>query len=168
MMTIRDAHSAADYEAFGKLCRDYVGWCRNRYQAIPWLVDEIFGYQSLEDELKILATKYGPPNGRILLAFLDGEIVGGGAYKQLSQGVCELKRLYVSDKARGHGAGRQLSKKLTAAARADGFAMMKLDTGNLMKEAIAMYRSMGFEPCPPYIEYPARIQPYIVFMEKAL
>jgi len=169
MATIRDAQGAHDYVAFGRLCREYVEWCRNRYQTIPWLIDEIFDYQSLEDELKALSTKYGPPYGRTLLSVANGgDIVGGGAYRRLSDGVCELKRLYISGEARGRGIGRQLSEALTAAARTDGFSLMKLDTGNLMTEAIAMYASMGFKTCAPYHAYPNSIMPFLVFMEKAL
>lgn len=167
-LTIREAVTPEDYAAFGRLCRDYVGWARIRYQDVPWLVEEVFGYQSFDDELKVLHIKYGPPKGRTWLVESDGTIVAGGAYHRLSDGVCELKRLYVSDAARGGGVGRKLTQALIEAAQADGFTLMRLDTGNLLHEAIAMYRSMGFAECPPYLTYPDRFMPYLVFMEKGL
>jgi hypothetical protein len=45
---------------------------------------------------------------------------------------------------------------------------MQLDTGNRLEEAISMYASMGFSHIPPYQEYPERLMPYLVFMEKPI
>ena len=167
-VALRWATSSEDYQAFGRLCRDYVTWCRLRYKDVPWLVDEVFGYQALDEELKILSRKYGPPQGRILLAIENGEVVGGGAFKRWSDSICELKRLYVSEAGQGRGLGRTLCEALLASARSDGFNLIRLDTGNLMSEAMALYSSMGFKPCPPYQVYPEKIRAYLVFMEKAL
>lgn len=166
--TIITASEPKDYEAFGRLCRDYVNWCRSRYRDVPWLMEEVFGYQSLDEELKTLSTVYGSPKGRTLLAVRDQEIVGCGAYRRLSAEVSEMKRMYISERAQGHGVGRLLCGSLLASAKADGFHKMQLDTGNLMAEAIAMYQSMGFSPCPPYRSYPDKLLPYLVFMEKNL
>jgi len=165
---IEEAHSTADFAGFGEVCRAYVDWCRTRYRDMPWFVEEVFGYQALDEELKLLAAKYGPPNGRTMIARVDGEIVAGGAYKTLSADICELKRLFVGENARGLGLGRKLLEVLMAAAKADGFAAMRLDTGHLMQEAIAMYQAAGFEPIAPYLTYPDRLMPYLIFMEKRL
>ncbi len=166
--SVRLADCAADYEGFGGVCRLYVDWCRERYRDMPWFVEEVFGYQSLDDELKVLAVKYGPPNGRTMVVELGGQIVAGGAFRRLSAGVCELKRLYVTDAARGLGVGRKLSNALIASARQDGYGLMQLDTGDRLVEAISMYETMGFNPIPPYQQYPAPLMPHLVFMEKPL
>jgi ribosomal protein S18 acetylase RimI-like enzyme len=165
---VRLAESATDYEGFGELCRAYFGWCRARYRDMPWFVDEVFGQQSFDEELKVLAEKYGPPAGRTMIAVTDGRAVAAGAYRRLADGVCELKRLYVSDEARGLGLGRRLTEALAAAARADGYTLMRLDTAHLLTEAIAMYESMGFARIAPYQAYPDRLTPYLVFMERPL
>ncbi|HMI18870.1 MAG TPA: GNAT family N-acetyltransferase [Sphingomonas sp.] len=168
MPAIEEARSAADFAGFGEVCRAYVDWCRERYREMPWFVAEVFGYQALDEELKMLVAKYGPPNGRTMIARIDEQIVAGGAYKTLSADICELKRLFVGENARGLGLGRKLLDTLIASAKADGFAAMRLDTGHLMKEAIALYRAAGFEPIAPYLTYPARLMPYLIFMEKRL
>lgn len=165
---IRPAESGADYEGFGEVCRLYVDWCRERYGDMPWFVDEVFGHQALDDELKALAVKYGPPNGRMMVVEIGGQIVAGGAYRRLSADVCELKRLYVTDTARGLGIGRKLSNVLVSLAQQDGYGLMRLDTGDRFVEAISMYESMGFNHVAPYQEYPARLMPHLVFMEKPL
>lgn len=162
------AGTPEDFAAFGTVCRAYVEWCRERYCDMPWFVEEVFGYQSLEDELGMLAQKYGRPSGRTMLAVTTDGVVAGGAYRRLSDTVCELKRLYVTDEARGYGLGRKLSAALIDAAQFDGYITMQLDTGNRLTEAVSMYESMGFNHIAPYHEYPERLMPHLVFMEKAL
>jgi GNAT superfamily N-acetyltransferase len=162
------AETPADFDAFGHLCRAYIDWCRARYQTLPWFIEEVFGHQSLDAELKVLDAKYGTPLGRTLLAVMDGAVVAGGAYRRLSDTICELKRLYVGDRARGHGLGRRLTEGLMAAARDDGYSLMQLDTADRLTEAIALYQSMGFIQIDPYQTYPEHLMPHLIFMEKGL
>jgi GNAT superfamily N-acetyltransferase len=165
---LKVAERASDYDAFAGLCREYVDACRARYQDMPWFFEAVFGHQELDEELKALASKYGPPKGRAIIAFAGGEAIAGGAYTKLSEGVCEMKRLYVADRARGLGLGRRLTDALLASARANGYRAIRLDTADRLTEAISMYGKMGFEPAPPYRRYPARLAPHLLFMEKAL
>jgi ribosomal protein S18 acetylase RimI-like enzyme len=162
------ASTAKDYEAFARLVTEYVRWCRTRYQDDAWFVDRVFGHQSLDSELKILPATYGPPNGKTLLASIDGQVCGAGAYHRLGDGTCEMKRLFVSEKFQGHGIGRRLCAALIASATEEGYELMRLDSANRLKEAIGMYRSFGFEICKPYRSYPEELMPYLVFMELRL
>lgn len=168
MIEIRTAENSNDYGEFGELCREYVAWCRQRCADLPWLVSEVFAAQSLEDELKVLPARYGPPGGRTLLAIRDGVVVGGGAYRKISSGVCEMKRLYVSEAAKGEGIGWRLCEELLTSAKEEGASAMRLDTVSFMTEAIAMYRRLGFVSCLPFHSYPERMAPYMVFLEKKL
>ena len=167
-LAIRPAETAEDYRAFGDLCRAYIDWCRERYASIPWFVEEVFGHQSFDDEQRDLPVKYGPPKGRTLLAEVDGTIVACGAWQTLEDGVCELKRIFVSEAARGHGLGRKLTQALMDDARAKGFRTVRLDSAKLLHEAIALYHGMGFKDRSPYLDYPQRFLPHLVFMERAL
>lgn len=146
----------------------YVDWCRARYSHDTWFVNEVFGYQSIDEELEDLSIKYSPPNGKTLLIEKDGEVVGGGAHRRITDAVCEMKRLYIATTASGQGLGRQLTTALIDAARIEGFARMQLDTGNLLHEAIAMYESLGFRHIAPYNSYQAKLMPYLVWMEREL
>lgn len=165
---IQVASSSSDYEAFGALMREYVGWCQARYGHHQWFVDAAFSHQSLEDELTLLSTSYGPPNGKTLLARQDGEVSGCCAYRNLSDGICEMKRLFVPPRFHGSGIGRRLCEAIIATARDDDFKLMRLDTATLLTEAIKLYRSAGFEDCAPYNDYPSELMPYLVFMERRL
>lgn len=168
MPEILAASTPADYEAFGRLIGRYVDWCRDRYREDAWFVDQALSHQSLDGELTELEKVYGPPNGRTFLARADDEVCGCAAYHRLTDDICEMKRLFVSDRHHGRGIGRALGETLIRSAGVDGFTLMRLDTANLLTEAIALYQSLGFRPCPPYKLYPEKLMRYLVFMERPL
>jgi putative acetyltransferase len=112
-------------------------------------------FQSFDEELKSLPGAYGPPSGRLLLARSSGHAAGCVALRRLEAGICEMKRLYVRPAERGVGMGRMLVERIIAEARAIGYKRMRLDTiESAMKDAIALYRRMGFEEIAPYSAIP--------------
>jgi drug/metabolite transporter (DMT)-like permease/GNAT superfamily N-acetyltransferase len=80
----------------------------------------------------------------------DGRLVGCAGLRPLGDGAAELKRMYVAPAARGHGHGRRLLAEIEAAARERGYTRLRLDTGEPMPEAQALYRSAGFREIPDY------------------
>ena len=88
--------------------------------------------------------------------------------KDLGDGSCEMKRLFVPNRFQGQGTGRLLVRALIDAATADGFRLMRLDTGEQNSEAITMYESLGFRQCPPHHEYPTELMASLIFMERSL
>ena len=165
---LRTAVSGADYAAFSGLIDEYQAWLRRRYHDDPWFIDQVFSHQGLAEELRQLPQMYGPPHGRILLAVRDGVVCGGGAFRRLGDGSCEMKRLFVPERHAGAGIGTRLGLELVAAARTAGYRMMRLDTARRLTEALSLYRRMGFRDCAPYHDYPQRLRDYIRFMELPL
>jgi len=112
-------------------------------------------FQSFDEELKSLPGAYSPPTGRLLLARDADHSAGCIALRQREAGICEMKRLYVRPADRGRGLGRILVERVIAEARAIGYQRMRLDTvESAMKDAIALYRRMGFKEIAPYSDIP--------------
>ena len=123
-------------------------------------------FQNFEKELAELPGAYAPPEGRLLLAFHEGNLAGCVALRKIGDGVCEMKRLFVRPTFRGKRIGRALAEKIIEEARAIGYAQMRLDTlPPMMSEAIKMYRSLGFRQIEAYYHNPVE---GALFMELAL
>lgn len=122
-------------------------------------------FQDYEREYEELPGEYAPPDGRLLLALYGFKAAGCVALRKFAESDCEMKRLYVRPESRGKGAGKALALAVIAEAKKIGYEKMMLDTVPSMVEAIALYRSLGFEEREPY-----RYNPVdgAVFMELAL
>jgi ribosomal protein S18 acetylase RimI-like enzyme len=95
----------------------------------------------------------------------DGQPAGCGALRPLGGDAAEMRRMWVRPAFRGRGLGRAVAEALLRAARAGGYARVRLDTLPSMAEAQALYRSLGFAPVPPYDDDP---HPGAIHMELRL
>ena len=112
-------------------------------------------FQNFDKELADLPGDYAPPGGRLLLAEFEGQVAGCVALHKLEEGICEMKRLYLRPQFRGKGLGRAIADRIMAEARQIGYQRMRLDTVEpVMKDAVAMYRGIGFREIAPYCKNP--------------
>jgi GNAT superfamily N-acetyltransferase len=93
---------------------------------------------------------FAPPLGTFLVGFDGDEPVCGGGLKRLPDGAAEIKRMYVVPAARRRGLARQLLGALEDAARALGYAIVRLDTGPRQPHAQALYEAEGYTPIGNY------------------
>ena len=108
------------------------------------------GFQSFDDELANLPGDYAPPDGCLLLAMDDDQVVGCVALRKLGKQCCEIKRLYVKPGGRGMGIGKALAQAIIAQAKKIGYTAMRLDTVPSMQSAQRLYESLGFVEIEPY------------------
>ncbi|HZQ63834.1 MAG TPA: GNAT family N-acetyltransferase [Gaiellaceae bacterium] len=128
---IREAQSLEELAAVRELFREYAD-----------SVGFDLAFQGFEDELADPSAVYAA----ILLAPGRGCV----ALRDLGDGVCEMKRLFVRPAARGTGLGRALAEAVIAEARRRGFRRMRLDTVPSMVEAQRLYEQLGFREIEPY------------------
>ena len=122
-------------------------------------------FQGFESELAGLPGRYGPPSGALVMA-LDGEQAAGCvAMREIEEGICEMKRLYVRPRYREASLGRKLACSIIEQAAALGYTLMRLDTLDTLKQAMGLYESLDFKKIGPYYDNPL---PGVVYWERAL
>ena len=111
-------------------------------------------FQRFGAEVAALPGDYAPPDGRLVLATIEGESAGCAALRRFDAHRCEAKRLYVRPQFRGCGVGRALLHWIIAEARQAGYREIVGDTMPVMERAIEMYDRSAFERIAPYAESP--------------
>lgn len=107
------------------------------------------GYSILDSEVDAMSEAYAGPSAAYFVGHLDGAVVGGAGIGPLAggpPGVCELKKMYLLEQARGHGLGRRLMEHCLAAAREAGYQRCYLETLEHMADARRLYELNGFVP----------------------
>ena len=122
---------------------------------MPTSLDFSLCFQGFDKEFAELPGDYAPPEGRLLLAQCDDVAAGCVALHKLEPQICEMKRLYLRPAHRGKGLGRTLCERVLSEARQIGYRHLRLDTVEpSMKDAVALYRRMGFREIAPYRSNP--------------
>ncbi|PJK28900.1 GNAT family N-acetyltransferase [Minwuia thermotolerans] len=106
-------------------------------------------YQGFDQEMARFPGEYRPPKGALLLAWKGDEPVGVVGLRPHASGAAEMKRLYLTDTARGTGLGRRLAAAVVERARDLGYPGVVLDTLTSMTAAQGIYRKMGFREYLP-------------------
>ncbi len=119
-------------------------------------------FQNFQQELDSLPGAYSEPTGCLLLAKENRNAGGCVALRCITSEICEMKRLYVRPEYRGQGVGILLSNNIIAEARSLGYQKMRLDTLDSLKEAVQLYRRLGFYEIEPYRFNPL---PGAIYME---
>ena len=92
--------------------------------------------------------QFAPPLGLFLLGYRGGSVVSSGGWRWLddrADGAVEIKRMWVRADARRQGISRLMLAELEATAAAAGARKVRLNTGYLQPEALALYDSSGYE-----------------------
>jgi ribosomal protein S18 acetylase RimI-like enzyme len=154
MLEILKAESGEDLEQVRILFGEYAD-----------MLDFGLDFQNFDKELANLPGDYTRPAGCLLLAFHKGQLAGCVGLRKLSDGVCEMKRLYVKEQFRGLGLGRALAEAVIKETQKIGYNYMRLDTVPSMEVARALYSSLGFKQTRSYRYNPIE---GAVFMELRL
>ena len=114
--------------------------------------------------------RFSPPNGCLLLAQYETEIAGCACMEKIAEDTGGIKRMFVRPEFRRKGIGRALLEGVLGKAREIGYSRVRLDSARYMKEAQALYRSVGFRDIASFAEseIPQEFHIHWVFMEITL
>ena len=165
MLEITDPKTPDQLDAVRRLCWEYLDFLRALSPFDAKIVDSVYPaekYQSIVDNLE---HEHAAPAGAIRLAWKDAQPVGCGMYHAFAPDTAEIKRVYVTDSARGTGAGYALMEALISQARNTGYKRILMDTSKPLVSAQKLYLSMGFKPRGPYQDVPDIADGHLLFFE---
>lgn len=110
--------------------------------------------QNYDSELEHLADKYGLPEGRLYIVKVENEVAGCIGLRKIDNENCEMKRLYVRPKFRGHKIANKLVEMIIDDAKRIGYKNMLLDTLPFLEGAIYLYKKFGFNEIESYNNSP--------------
>jgi len=89
----------------------------------------------------------------VVVAYVNGETAGCGCLREFDAETIEVKRMFVTELYRGKGIGSRILVELEKWARESGYKNVILETGTLLKEAIALYKKSGYQVIENWGEY---------------
>ncbi|NMH65988.1 GNAT family N-acetyltransferase [Shewanella sp. SHSM-M6] len=105
------------------------------------------GYSVADPTLDCLSRIYCQAGANYWVITREARVLGGAGIAPLAgqAGVCELQKMYFLPAIRGLGLSRRLALLALAFARDQGYDSCYLETTACLKEAVALYESLGFE-----------------------
>lgn len=108
---------------------------------------------------------YAPHNAstsirHAVVAFVEEEPVGCGAFRPINGGTVEIKRMYVSPDLRVRGIGYMILRELESWAFELGYREAILETSRRLGPALRLYENGGYRAIPnfePYADAPDSI-----------
>ncbi|MBD2740298.1 GNAT family N-acetyltransferase [Coleofasciculus sp. FACHB-1120] len=91
---------------------------------------------------------YQDAGGEFWVIERQGQLVGTGAYYPVKRGdrAVEVRKMYLLPSVRGQGLGKYLLQQLENAIASRGFQEIWIETASVLKEAVKLYESSGYEP----------------------
>jgi GNAT superfamily N-acetyltransferase len=129
---VRDEPS--DGETARTLFAEYMALVEERLGAPYHARDDIFGTPEA----------FSGAGAAWLVLYDDGRPVGCGGLRRVDDEVGEIKRMFVTAAARGHGHGRRLLAELERRAAEAGRRRVRLLTTEVLREARALYIAAGY------------------------
>lgn len=116
-----------------KYYSELVGGRENRMDFIPYNISDI-----IQD---------------VLLAYIDGKCVACAGLKKYSEFDVEIKRVWVEPDYRYKNIATKMMKILEEKAIENGFHRLILQTREIMYDAVALYKKLGYVQIPNYPPY---------------
>ncbi len=81
---------------------------------------------------------------RVWVARWDSLPIGCIAFRDRTDGIGEVKRLFIKSEYRGRGVSKELLNTIESYAKKEGFHTLLLETRITLEPAVSIYRTVGF------------------------
>lgn len=89
----------------------------------------------------------------VVVAYENDIPVGCGAMKEYAEDTMEVKRMFVYPEKRGRGIASLILSELESWAKELHYRKCVLETGEVLKEAIQLYKKSNYDVIPNYGQY---------------
>lgn len=166
---IRLAEDPGDFEDARALCWEWLDWHWRNYPGDwPLGADHPMDPERFEAIVEDLPALHERPRGGILIASVDGQAVGCVMYHEAAAGIAEFNRIFVSEKARGHGLGQLMLSHMFEQLIIDGYRKVFFSSATFLTHAREMYKAAGFSDIPHPEGFPDAWRNRVYFMERSL
>ena len=124
----------------------------NVAQLVAEVQQEYAARYGSEDASPADPAEFAQPPGRVVVGYRGGPPLACGGWHAVGSDA-EVRRMYVAQAARRQGFARAILAELERTARAAGHGRMILETGSVLPEAVALYRSAGYRDIAPFGYY---------------
>lgn len=94
-----------------------------------------------------------PERGVYLIGYLEDKPLVCGALRPIDRDCVEVRRMFVTAKARRKGLAQDMLRELERYSAGFGYSLMRLETGNRQLSAMALYERLGFKRIPAFGDY---------------
>lgn len=123
------------------------------FQALVRLLDQDLGERDGDEHAYYAQFNKIDHLQHVVVAYVNEEAVGCGAFKPYADNLVEIKRMFVQPALRGQRIAQQVLTELEAWATELNVSGFVLETGKRQPEAIRLYQRCGYEVIPNYGQY---------------
>lgn len=109
-------------------------------------------YFTLVGDVHLRYAKYNDPAlfGCRVVAYMDGQPVGIGAWKRANEQTAEVKRIYVEPEARRQGVATAVIRAVERDLAAHGYTRIILETAPMTEDSASLYLGLGYRKIDYY------------------
>ena len=123
------------------------------FQALVVLLDQDLRERDGEDHAFYAQFNKIDHLQHVIVAYVNDEAVGCGAFKPYADSTVEIKRMFVLPAFRGQRIAQQVLAKLEGWASEINASVCVLETGQKQPKAIQLYQRTGYVVIPNYGQY---------------
>ena len=149
-MEVRAVRSSEEIADAAKLMQGLVDANKALYSDDLATIEEYYRGSWFFDEAPQIPIEYRPPQGDVLVAYIDGKSAGTVAIHRMDSDHCELRSMFVAPQYRKRGVAAALSDAVIELAKTQGYKVVRLTTGGRQVAARRLYERLGFVMTVPW------------------